>query len=128
MAMILIVDDHEDTRRVMARLLHHHGHATEVAGGGAEALQAMRARRPDLVILDYNMPGMNGLEVLGEIRGTPTLSDVPVIMFTAIDGDAVRDSAQGLGVQGYVCKGSLDWAAFMRNMERFVGPPAGPPA
>ena len=123
--MILIVDDHEDTRRVLARLLHHCGHATEVAGGGAEALRVRRATRPDLVILDYNMPDMNGLEVLGEIRGSASLRDVPVIMFTAIDGEGVRESAQHLGVQGYVRKGSLDWGAFLSNMEQIVGRPGG---
>lgn len=123
--MILIVDDHKDTRRTMARLLQYSGYAAEAVADGAAALEAMSARRPSLVFLDYNMPGMNGLDVLAAIRASPALRDVPVIMFTAIDGDGVPNAARRLGVQGFVRKGTLDWKAILGTIEPFIGPPAG---
>ena len=118
--MILIVDDHEDTRRVLALLLRHSGYVAETVADGKSALRAMAAQRPGLVILDYNMPGMNGLEVLEAIRSTPTLSDVPVILFTAVDTDGVLGTAERLGVQGFLRKGTLDWKGFLTSVRPFV--------
>jgi CheY-like chemotaxis protein len=123
--MILIVDDHEDTRRMLALLLRHSGYAAETVPDGPAALAAMEADRPCLVILDYNMPGMSGLEVLEVIRSTPALADVPVILFTAVDADVVLRPAQQLGVQGFFRKGTLDWAGFLNRVKPFV---AGPDA
>jgi CheY-like chemotaxis protein len=118
--MILIVDDHEDTRRVLALLLHHSGYSAETVADGKAALRAMAAHRPGLVILDYNMPGMNGLEVLEVIRTTPSLCDVPVILFTAVDGDGVLGAAERLGVQGFFRKGSLDWKGFLTQVKPLI--------
>ena len=122
--MILIVDDHADTRHVMARLLRHNGHAAETAADGAAALEAMKSARPDLVLLDYNMPGMTGLDVLQEIRATPELADLPVIMFTAMTGEDVMEGARRLGVQGFVRKGAIDWAGFVATMRPYLPVPA----
>ncbi len=66
--MVLVVDDHEDTRRMMVRLLRHSGYDADMAGDGAAALRAMKAHRPGLVLLDYNMPGMTGSDVVRAIR------------------------------------------------------------
>lgn len=121
--MILIVDDHEDTRRMLARLLRQSGYAADTAPDGAAALDAIRSSRPDLVVLDYNMPGMNGLEVLETIGAAPDLTHLPVIMFTAIDGSRVMESAERLGVQGFIRKGALNWPAFLETMRPYTGPP-----
>src|SRR3954471_24659211 len=118
--MILIVDDHEDTRRVLALLLRHSGYAAETAADGKSALRAMAAQRPGLVILDYNMPDMNGLEVLEAISARAALSDVPVILFTAVDAEYVLEPAERLGVQGFLCKGTLDWKGFLTQVKPFL--------
>jgi CheY-like chemotaxis protein len=121
--MILIVDDHEDTRRMLMLLLRHSGYAAETAADGPTALRAMTERRPGLVILDYNMPGMNGLEVLEVIRTTPALQDLPVILFTAVDAEGVMGPAERLGVQGFLRKGTLDWKGFLTRLKPFVDAP-----
>jgi CheY-like chemotaxis protein len=118
--MILIVDDHDDTRRVLALLLQHSGYATETAADGQAALRAMAAQRPGLVILDYNMPGMNGLEVLEVIRSTPALCDVPVVLFTAVDAEHVLEPAERLGVQGFLRKGFVDFKNFMTTVKPYL--------
>jgi DNA-binding NtrC family response regulator len=78
---ILIADDEPSNRKILAQELTHKGFAVDTARGGREALARIESALPDLVILDYMMPEMSGLEVLGELRKRG--SDTPVIMITA---------------------------------------------
>jgi len=80
---LLIVDDNELNRDVLSRRLGQKGYAVTVAPGGPEALAAVAGARFDLVLLDVEMPGMSGLEVLGRLRQTYTQTQLPVIMVTA---------------------------------------------
>jgi two-component system, NtrC family, response regulator AtoC len=78
---ILIVDDESSNRKILAQELAHLGYATETARDGGEALKKAESSRPDLVILDYMMPQMSGLEVLKELRKRE--NDTPVVVITA---------------------------------------------
>ena len=78
---ILIADDEPSNRKILAQELVHKGFAVDTAGGGNEALAKIESAPPDLVILDYMMPDLNGIEVLKELRGKG--NDTPVIMITA---------------------------------------------
>ncbi len=80
---ILVVDDEEDIRSSVAELLSGVGYRVETASDGADALRRMRARRPDLVLLDLMMPGMDGLELLQRQAKEPALATVPVVVATA---------------------------------------------
>ena len=102
--MVLIVDDHEDTRTIYARVLRSRGFAADTAPDGAAALAAMGARRPDVVLLDYNMPGMSGIDVLERMRATADLRDVPVVLFTGANADVFVDEARRLGVHRWLQK------------------------
>lgn len=82
MSLILVVDDHAATREPLAKLLRYQGYETAVASNGAEALEAMRQRRPDLVLLDLLMPQMDGLTFLDEASREPHGAEVPVIVVT----------------------------------------------
>ena len=66
---ILVVDDEEDIRSSLKMILDYEGIETELAASGAEALTALERRPPDAVLLDIKMPRMDGLEVLGKMRG-----------------------------------------------------------
>jgi DNA-binding response OmpR family regulator len=101
MPTVLIVDDEEIVREVVAQYLRQEGFSVEVASDGPEALKSFAHARPDLVLLDLMLPGIDGLEVCRRIR---TQSNVPVIMVTA-KGDEV-DTIIGLGVgaDDYVSK------------------------
>jgi two-component system KDP operon response regulator KdpE len=100
-ATILVVDDEPQIRRVMRSTLSAHGYVITEAKTGEEALELLRKERPDLVLLDVNMPGMGGFETCREIRRS---SDAPIIMLTV--RNAERDKVQALdaGADDYVVK------------------------
>jgi two-component system KDP operon response regulator KdpE len=100
-ATILVVDDEPQIRRVMRSTLSAHGYAITEAKTGEEALEFLRKERPDLVLLDVNMPGMGGIEACREIRRS---SDAPIIMLTV--RNAERDKVQALdaGADDYIVK------------------------
>jgi DNA-binding NtrC family response regulator len=78
---ILIVDDEPSNRNILSQELTHEGYSVAVAGDGREALRKVELSRPDLIILDYMMPDLSGLEVLKELRNRE--NDTPVVMITA---------------------------------------------
>jgi two-component system, OmpR family, KDP operon response regulator KdpE len=98
---ILFVDDEPQIRRVMRTTLSSHGYSVVEAASGEEALEKLRAERPDLIILDVNMPGMSGLETCAEIR---TSSDVPIIMLTVRNTERDKVQALDAGADDYVVK------------------------
>jgi len=98
---ILIVDDEPQIRRVMRTTLTSHGYSVVEAASGEEALEKLRAERPDLIILDVNMPGISGLETCAEIR---TSSDVPIIMLTIRNSERDKVQALDAGADDYVVK------------------------
>lgn len=82
MSLILVVDDHAATREPLAKLLRFEGFETAVASNGAEALEAIRQRKPDLVVLDLLMPEMDGLTFLSEAHREGHGTGLPVIVVT----------------------------------------------
>ncbi|HZS95031.1 MAG TPA: response regulator transcription factor, partial [Chloroflexota bacterium] len=98
---VLIVDDEPGIRRLIALYLEREGFATSAVGSGAEALEAVAARQPALVILDIMLPDVDGWDVCREIRRT---SDVPIIMLTAREGDEDKIVGLELGADDYVTK------------------------
>ena len=100
-ANILVVDDEPQIRRVMRSTLSAHGYVISEAKTGEEALEVMRKERPDLILLDVNMPGMGGLEACREIRRT---SDAPIIMLTVRNAERDKVAALDAGADDYVVK------------------------
>jgi CheY-like chemotaxis protein len=98
MATVLIVDDQTDVGRLLERIMRHLGYKGVHVASGADALAYVQQSPPDAVLLDYMMPGMNGLEVLRAMRSDPQTRAVPIIMFSA-NGDpnlietAIREGA-----------------------------------
>jgi two-component system alkaline phosphatase synthesis response regulator PhoP len=85
MAKVLIVDDEQNSVRMLSLVVSHLGHEPIGASTAAEALQAITSMRPDIVLLDFMMPGINGLETLKLIRDVPAGKNVPVYLSTASD-------------------------------------------
>jgi two-component system, OmpR family, KDP operon response regulator KdpE len=98
---ILIVDDDPQIRRVMRVTLAGQGYEVDDATNGAIALERLRVQRFDLVLLDMNMPGMDGLETCGFIRAA---SDMPIVMLTVRDDEASKVAALDAGADDYVTK------------------------
>jgi two-component system KDP operon response regulator KdpE len=100
-ATILVVDDEPQIRRVMRTTLASHGYSVVEAHSGEEAFEKIRGGRPDLILLDVNMPGMSGLETCSEIRAS---SDVPIIMLTVRNSERDKVQALDAGADDYVVK------------------------
>ena len=83
--VVLVVDDDPVNRTILTRALKRDGHAVRTATTGEEALESLRASSADVVLLDVVMPGMDGVEVLEELKRDAGLRDVPVIMISALD-------------------------------------------
>lgn len=101
----LVVDDYPTMRRIVVNLLQEAGFTeNEEAEDGVAALEKLRAGRFDFVISDVNMPRMNGLQLLAEIKQDSALSHIPVLMVTAEARKADILQAASLGAAGYVVK------------------------
>jgi CheY-like chemotaxis protein len=101
---ILVVDDEELNRNLLSRHLERQGYTVATAGDGAQALRCMRVERYDLVLLDLQMPVLDGFGVLEQLRQDEKLRETPVIMLTAVaDRDAVM-TCLTLGAADYIVK------------------------
>jgi two-component system KDP operon response regulator KdpE len=100
-ATILVVDDEPQIRRVMRTTLSAEGYTVIEARDGAEAVDKVRGERPDLVLLDMNMPVLDGLQACREIRSA---SEVPIIMLTVLSAEKDKVRALDAGADDYVVK------------------------
>jgi len=102
--LVLVVDDSITMRRVLQRLLQREGYRVAVAADGQQALEALRAELPALVLSDVEMPRMDGFELLRSIRTSDKLQKLPVVMITSRIADKHRDHAKELGANEYLGK------------------------
>ena len=102
--LALVVDDSITVRRVTERFLQRHGMRVATAKDGLDAISVMQDHRPDVILLDIEMPRMDGYEFASHVRNDPRVSDVPIIMITSRVGDKHRARAIELGVNDYLGK------------------------
>lgn len=103
-ALILIVDDEPHNRKLLEVQLKHEGYLTASAASGAEALALVAQRAPDLILLDVMMPGMDGYELVRELKAGAHTANVPVIMMTALMGYTARMAALDAGAEEFLSK------------------------
>jgi DNA-binding response OmpR family regulator len=120
MAHILVVDDDADIRKLVERILTKHGHRVSEAEDGETGLGFAMVKKPDLIILDLNLPKMDGFEVCRRLKKGQTTKNIPVIMLTAAHPEW-EDAKRGfkLGADEYVIKpfaGDL----LVHNIERLL--------
>lgn len=103
-ADILIVDDTPANLQVLSRALREQGYKVRAAPGGAQALKAVQAQQPDLILLDINMPEMDGYAVCKTLKAEPATADIPVIFISALN--EIEDKVKGfqLGAVDYITK------------------------
>jgi len=120
MARILVVDDEPDIVRVVTRIMQARGHEVRTAEDGFEALDLVAAERPDVIILDLNLPRMDGFEVCRRLKGDPATRDIPIVMMTAAYV-SVEDARKGAatGADEYVVKPFLR-EVLIHNVERLL--------
>lgn len=103
-ARILLVEDNETNIRALTDYLSAFHYQLEVARSGTEALQLVRSVQPDLILMDVQMPGMDGLECVRQIRADPTIAPLPIIVLTALAMPGDRERALGAGANDYLSK------------------------
>lgn len=101
---VLIVEDDDLNRRLFDDILSFEGYATRTAADGASALAAAREARPDLILLDIELPEGSGLDVAGALKSDADLATVPVVAVTARAMKGDEDRIRAGGCEGYVSK------------------------
>jgi DNA-binding response OmpR family regulator len=103
-ARILVADDDVDIRELVEFKLSTLGHDVVAVADGAAAIEACRAQRPDLAVLDVMMPGVSGLDAIRSIRADPALADLPVILLTARAQESDVETGFDSGADDYITK------------------------
>jgi chemosensory pili system protein ChpA (sensor histidine kinase/response regulator) len=118
--LVMVVDDSITMRKVTGRVLERHNFEVATAKDGLDALERMADVIPDLMLLDIEMPRMDGFELATAMKADPRMRDVPIVMITSRTGDKHRERAMQIGVQGYLGKPYQE-AELMRNVFELLG-------
>ncbi len=123
MPKVLVVDDDPSVRALVADVLELEGYLVETVDDGPSALLAVAAERPDCVVLDVMMPGLDGHEVLARLREQEGGADLPVVMLTAAADDAQAWRAWTEGVDYFLAK-PFDPLELLRYLDYLFADPA----
>jgi two-component system cell cycle response regulator DivK len=117
---ILVVEDHEDNRRILRDLLTSAGFESLEAVTGEEGVSLAETERPDLILMDIQLPGLDGYEATRRIKANPALRQIPVIAVTsyALSGDEVK--AKDAGCDAYVAK-PFSPRALLAKIREYLG-------
>ena len=101
---ILVADDSKDSCEMMAEYLEQHGYVVMFADNGQEAIRMVHANHPDLILMDIQMPVMDGLEAIRRLKADPSVADIPIIALTALAMRGDRDRCFEAGADTYISK------------------------
>jgi len=118
-ARVLIVEDHPTMREAMRMVLADEGFLVDQAADGTQALDLVASDRPDLVLLDLNIPGISGSDLLEALKASSATSGIPVIVVTAEEEEG-RRAAMRAGAEDYLAK-PFSPRALVRLVERVLG-------
>ena len=116
---ILIVEDNELNMKLFRDLLEAHGFDTLQAKNGSEALSLIHSHRPDLVIMDMQLPEMSGLEVTRQIKSDDAIKSIPVVAVTAFAMKGDEEKFRAGGCEAYIAK-PISVSHFVETVKRFV--------
>ena len=117
---VLIVEDNELNMKLFRDLLQIHGYATIEARTGPEALERLTDHRPDLILMDIQLPEVSGLEVTQKIKADPELADIPVIAVTAFAMKGDEERIREGGCEAYISK-PISVSHFLDTIRRLLG-------
>ncbi|MCJ7686082.1 MAG: response regulator, partial [Desulfobacteraceae bacterium] len=116
---ILIVDDDREIREMLTRMLRIHKYETDTASDGFEAGAKVERLKPDLIILDLFMPGMDGFEVCRRLKEDPGSADLKILILTGYDSNQNRERIMAQGADDYLVK-PVDNNIFFRHVESLL--------
>jgi len=117
---ILLVEDNEVNRRLAGFLLRSHGYQVREATTALAAFEMIGTNRPDLIVMDIQLPGMDGLEATRKLKEEPATADIPVIAVTSYAMKGDREKALAAGCAGYVTK-PIDKKIFIQEIAAQLG-------
>jgi two-component system cell cycle response regulator DivK len=120
LSTILLVEDTIANRALVVKLLNAAGHVVIEAADGAAGIREAQTSRPDLVLMDLSLPGMDGWEALRRLRADGRTRDLRIVALTAHAMAGTRDEALAAGFDGYLSK-PIDAVTFADTVSRFVG-------
>lgn len=101
---VLVTDDSAMIRRIVGQIIQQLGHKVLLADNGEKGYALTKSARPDLVIMDIEMPVMSGIEATARIKSDPETADIPVIIFTSLGSEEDIRKAREAGCQGFLNK------------------------
>jgi CheY-like chemotaxis protein len=116
---ILLVEDNPVNRRLVIFLLRSQGYQVREATSALEAFEILKTEQFDLIVMDIQLPGMDGLEATTKLRGEPATAEIPVIAVTSYAMAGDRDKALAAGCSGYVTK-PIDKTIFLAEIGRHL--------
>ena len=119
MAVLLLVEDNDLNRDMLSRRLDKMGYTVELAQNGRDGIERARSFKPDLVLMDINMPVMDGWEAVKIMKSDPELQNIPVIALTAHAMTSDRDKADEIGFNDYATK-PVDFPALVNMIEMWL--------
>ena len=100
---VLVIEDDEYSRDALAHLLDAEGYDAQSAHDGEAGLEKAKETKPDVIVLDLNLPGIDGQQVIKRIRGDQSLASIPILVVTG-DDDKAAQAAVDIGADGYLTK------------------------
>lgn len=101
---ILLVEDHEDNRNIYRTILEHYGFRVLIAVDGREGIRLANQEQPDLILLDIDIPVVDGLEVARRLKNDSCTAAIPIVALTAYSQSEDRERAEEAGFDGYLAK------------------------
>ncbi len=120
MTKILIIEDDRFLRELMSRKLEEEGYEVFEAINGEQGLKQAKENKPDVILLDVMMPGINGFEVLSKIKGDSVLSLIPVIMLSNLDQKEDAEKALKLGAADYLVKAHFTPGEIIEKIQKVL--------
>jgi two-component system, cell cycle response regulator DivK len=117
MKLVLIVEDNDKNLKLVRDVLQVKGYATIEAGTAEDGIRLARERMPDLILMDIQLPGMNGIEAIGALRSDPVTAKIPVVAVTASVMTHDRNLITEAGFDGYVGK-PINLKEFLDTVQR----------
>jgi two-component system cell cycle response regulator DivK len=117
--IILVVEDNRDNRILIRRVLESEGYLMEEASNAEDAIKKIHAVRPSLILMDINMPGVDGYALTARIKQTPGFASIPIVAVTANVMRGDREKSLEAGCDGYIQK-PIDIDILSQQIERFL--------
>lgn len=120
MAVVLVVEDHEDTLEVMTKIIGRFGYRAISAPTAEAGLAVLDSQKPDIMIVDGMMPGMNGSEFIRLCRANPETAHIPMILFTAVTDAQFSEDAIRKGANEVWHKGRIEVDQMRERLEHYL--------